>query len=194
MHHRIESRLSWNYIRYLRNKKGLDINIETLLDPRKLASIFKISTINKITFKDITISTFDHNRNKQFQDITIIDNLDIDTAEIGKLNQKRQLSHYKNPSVDENIMRKNYFLYLETGNKKYFRNFRSSSTVAGYNRSQLLNFVSKHNKRYNGNRTHEIHERMEFAFENISGNLSYKIYKLFNSMIKELKSAMLNLF
>jgi hypothetical protein len=32
---RIESRLTWNYIRKLRNKKLFDINVETLLDPKK---------------------------------------------------------------------------------------------------------------------------------------------------------------
>lgn len=191
---RIESRLSWNYIRYLRNKKGLDINVETLLDHGKLASIFKISTINKITFKDTSLSTFDQNRNKQYQDISIIDDLNIDTADIGKLNLELRLSHYKNPSVDENIMRQNYFLFLETGNKKYFRNFKSSSAVAGYNRIQLANFISKHNNRYNGNRTWEIHERMEFALGSISGNISGKMSRLFQSMIKELKSAIWSLF
>jgi len=86
--HRIESRLTWNYIRYLRNKKGLDINVETLLDQGKLANIFKISTINKITFKDTSISTIDHNRNKQFQSISIIDELNIDTVDIAILNQE----------------------------------------------------------------------------------------------------------
>jgi len=191
---RIESRLSWNYIRYLRNKKALDINVETLLDHGKLASIFKISTINKITFKDTSLSTFDQNRNKHYQDISIIDDLNIDTAEIGNLNQEMRTSHYCSQSVDENIMRQNYYMFLETGNKQYFRNFKSSSSVAGYNRNQRLNFVNKHNTRYNGNRTREIHERMEFALGSISGNISGKMSRLFQSMIKELKSAIWNLF
>lgn len=192
--HRIESRITWNYIRYLRNKKGLDINVETLLDHGKLASIFKISTINKINFKDTLLCKFDHNRNKQFQDISIIDDLNIDTADIGKLNQELRVSHYKNPSVDENIMRQNYYMFLETGNKQYFKNFKSSSGVAGYNENQLLNFVNKHNTRYNGNRTKEIHDRMDFALSSISGNISGKMSRLFQSMIKELKSAIWNLF
>lgn len=192
--HRIESRVTWNYIRYLRNKKGLDINVETLLDQRKLASIFKISTINKITFKDTSLRTFDQNRNKQYHDISIVDDLDIDIAEIGKLNQEMRTSHYNSQSVDENIMRQNYYLFLETGNKQYLRNFKSSSAVAGYDLNQILNFVNKYNTRYNGNRTMEIHERMEFAMGNISSNVSGKISRLFQSMIKELKSAIWNLF
>ncbi|HLN20926.1 MAG TPA: hypothetical protein VK213_07540 [Bacteroidales bacterium] len=192
--YRIESRLTWNYIRYLRNKKGLDINVETLLDLGKLANIFKISTINKITFKDMLVSTIDCNRNKRFQSISIIDDLDIDTAEIGKLNPELRASHYKNPSVDENIMRQNYFLFLDTGNKKYLRNFKSSGLVAGYNRGQLLNFVNKHNIRYHGNRTHDITERMEFATGSISGNFTVKVSRLFHSIIKELKSVMADIF
>ena len=192
--HRIESRLTWNYIRYLRNKKAMDINVETLLDPGKLANIFKISTINKITFKDMSISAIDCNRNKRFQSISIIDDLDIDTAEIGKLNPELRASHYKNQLVDENIMRQNYFLFLDTGNKKYFRNFKSSGLVAGYSRSQLLNFVNKHNFRYHGNRTLDITERMEFAIESISGNFTDKVSRLFHSIIKDLKSVMLDKF
>ncbi len=192
--HRIESRLTWNYIRYLRNKKGMDINIETLMDQGKLAKIFRVSTVNKITFKDTSSNTFDINRNKKYQSISIIDDLDIDAAEIGKLNPELRASHYKNPSVDENIMRQNYFLFLETGNKKYLRNFKYSGSVAGYSKNQLLNFLGKHNIRYNGNRTPEIQERMEYAIEIITGNFTDRINRLFHSMIHELKSVMLDLF
>ncbi len=191
--HRIESRLTWNYIRYLRNKKGLDINVETLLNQGKLAKIFIVSTINKITFKDTSSNTFDINRNKKYQSISIIADLNIETAEIGILNPEMRTSHYNSQSVDENIMRQNYYMFLETGNKQYFKNFKSSSGVAGYNENQLLNFVNKHNTRYNGNRTKEIHDRMDFALGSISGNISGKMSRLFQSMIKELKSAIWNL-
>lgn len=192
--HRIESRLTWNYIRYLRNKKAMDINVETLLDPGKLANIFKISTINKISFKDMSVSMIDKNRNKRFQSVSIIDDLDIDTAEIGKLNSDLRASHYNNSSIDEIIMRQNYFMFLDTGNKKYFRNFKSSAMVAGYSRSQLLNFVNKHNIRYHGNRTHDITERMEFATGSISGNCKVKISRLYLSIMKELKSVIAGIF
>ncbi len=191
---RIESRLKWDYIRYLRNKKGLDINVETLLDHGKLAYIFKISTINKIAFKDTSISTFDHNRNKRFQNISIIDDLDIDIADIGKLNPDLRTNHYKTELVDENIMRQNYFMFLESGNKKYFKNFKSSSSVAGYNKSQLITFINKLNMRYNGNRTREINERMGYAVRNIDESLPNKLNRLFHSMIIELKSIMLDIF
>ncbi len=144
------------------------------MDQSKLANIFKISTINKITFKDTSISSFDYNRNKQFQSISIVDDLDIDTADIGKLNPEIQASHYKTTSVDENIMRQNYFMFLETGNNKYFKNFKSSSSVAGYGRGQLINFVHILNSKYNGNRTREIYKRMDYADGNISGNFQIK--------------------
>jgi len=192
--HRIEARLTWNYIRYLRNRKGLDIRVESLIDRGKLASIFKISTINKITFKDTLKSTFDDNRNKKFQNISIIADLDIETAEIGKLNPELQTSHYKVKSIDETIMRQNYFMYLETGNKAYLKNLKSSSSLAGYNKSQLIDFIHKHNSRYNGNRTHEIHKRMEYAVRNIAGNFTNKLNRLFHLMIMELQSIMLDIF
>lgn len=192
--HRIESRLTWNYIRYLRNKKGLDINVETLLDQGKLANIFKISTINKITFKDTSISTIDYNRNKQFQTISIIDNLDIDTVDIGKLNPEIKANHYKTASINENIMRQNYFMFLESGNKKYLKNFKSSGSVAGYNRSQMINFVHRLNSKYNGNRTCEIHTRMEYAKKKIAGSFTNKLNKLFHSIIIELQSIILDIF
>ena len=191
--HRIESRLTWNYIRYLRNKKGLDINVETLLDQRKLAMIFKVSTINKITFKDTSSRTFDINRNKICQSISIIEDLNIDTAEIGVLNPEMRVSHYKNKSIDENIMRQNYFLFLETGNKKYFRNFKSSGSVAGYNRGQLINFVHRLNSKYNGNRTGEIIQRMEYGQKYISGRLPSELNNRLHKMIHKFKSIMLDI-
>jgi len=125
--HQNESRFAWNYIRYLRNNKGRDINVDTLLDQGKLANIFKISTINKLAFNDTPISTIDYNRNKKFQTKSIIDDLDnkqfqtkstiddldIDTVDIGKLNPEIKASHYKTASTNENIMRQNYFMFLE---------------------------------------------------------------------------------
>ena len=192
--HRIEARLTWNYIRYLRNRKALDINVESLLDQGNLVSIFKISTLNKITFKDITVKTYDKNRNKNFQCISIIDNLDIEAAQIGKLNPGIQACHYKTTSVDENIMRQNYYMFLETGNKKYLRHFKLSGAVADYKKNQLINFVHRLNGKYNGNRTSVIQERMKFAECNISKNPAVKMNRLFHSMILNLKSALLNLF
>lgn len=192
--HRIEARLTWNYLRYLRNRKGLDIGVESLKDRGKLASIFKISTNNKITFKDTLNSTFDDNRNKQFQNISIIDDLDIDTAEIGILNPELHASHYKTKSIDENIMRQNYYMFLETGNKAYLNNFKSSSSVVGYNKNQLIDFIHRLNSRYNGNRTLEIHERMEYAVGINYDNFILNINSLFRAILKELKSVIVNIF
>jgi len=46
--------------------------------------------------------------------------LDIDTVDTGKLNLEIKASHYKAASIDENIMRQNYFMFLESGYKEYF--------------------------------------------------------------------------
>lgn len=191
--HRIEARLTWNYIRYLRNGKVLDINVESLLDQGKLANIFKISTNNKITFKDTTVRTYDKNRNKHLQSINIIDDLDIETADIGQLNPGIQTSHYKNKSIDENIMRQNYYMFLETGNKRYLRNFKSSGSLAGYNEIKIAEFILRLNEKYNGNRTPEVNNRMKFALRPYSEKVSAKFNMLFRSMMIDLKTALLNL-
>jgi hypothetical protein len=70
--------------------------------------------------------------------------------------------------VDENILRLNYFRFLETGQREYLRNFRASSKVAGYNRNQLSDMINKFNRRYNGNRTPEINNRMKDAMKYIN--------------------------
>lgn len=54
--YRVECRLTWDYIRYLRNKQHLDINPETLLDQGKLATLFKVATNDKTEFKDLDSS------------------------------------------------------------------------------------------------------------------------------------------
>ncbi len=106
-----------------------DINVETLLDHEKLAGICAKYRNNKITFKD-TSCTFDHNRNMQFQNISIIDDLNIDTAgEIGKLNQVMRTSYYNSQSVDVSCDR-TITCFYQTGNKQYA--LRISNPVVGW--------------------------------------------------------------
>jgi hypothetical protein len=186
---RIESRLNWNYIRYLRNKKGLDINVETLTNPMRLANIFRISTTNKLTFKDTFNKTI-INRNNQFEDVSIIDDLSIETAEIGRLNPQLCMNHYKTNYIDENIMRQNYYRYLETGNIKYLHNFNSSCSIAGYNSSKLESFLVGLNLRYKGNRTDEINQRIQFARRRLSGH-QRKINELMNNLAIKFKSILM---
>ncbi len=192
--YRIESRLNWNYLRYLRNKKKLDINVETLTDQKKLAEIFLISTKNKITFKDTLTKTIDRNRNSQYHEIIVIDDLPIETAEIGKLNPELRNSHYKIESVDENIMRQNYYRFLETGNPLYFRNFNASGFVAGFDRIKMASHISRFNSKYNGNRTKEITERMEYSVKNISGKSSFRFKDRVYALVLKVKISLWGLF
>jgi hypothetical protein len=191
---RIEARLTWNYIRYLRNKKGLDINVETLTDQKKLTKIFQISTTNKITFQDTLTKTIDKNRNSHCHEFSITDNLPIETAEIGRLNPELRNNHYKTESVDENIMRQNYYRFLESGNRKYFQNLKASGAVASYERNHIINLISRFNSKYKGNRTKEITERMEYAINNLSGRPSYILNGLFYAMALKLKWNLLGMF
>ncbi len=183
---RIESRLNWNYIRYMRNKKQLDINVETLLDPKKLVAIFQISTLNKLTFIDVLSKSFDGSRNPQYRKVSVIDDLPLESAEIGILNNTLRNSHYKTESIDENILRQNYFRFLETGKREYLRNFKASSKVAGYHKNKLSDMIYKFNRRYNGNRTPEINHRMKDATKYIdispgsvlSGSIKAAVFRL----------------
>jgi hypothetical protein len=68
--------------------------------------------------------------------INILSDLQLETVEIGKLNPEIRFTHYKTETVDENIMRQNYYRFLETGNKKYYQNFISSCFVAGHSGGQ----------------------------------------------------------
>ncbi len=176
---RIESRLKWDYIRYLRNRKRVDITVETLKDSKQLAKIFQLSSANKTAFLDMGNKVYDENRNANYRKINILDDLQIDTAEIGKLNAALNNGHYKSKSVDENIIRQNYYRFLETGNKNYLQNFRSSCSVAGYNLNQIINYTARLNHLYKGNRTGEVYKRMQDAQMFISGR---RIHRLKNSL------------
>lgn len=185
--YRIESRLHWNYIRYLRNKKRLDINAETLKDSKKLAKIFELSTRNKTTFLDKNTLSYDKNRNLQFSKVNLLSDLPIETAEIGKLNPELRKSHYISDSVDENIIRQIYYRYLETGNKKYFRNFRSIAGIASINERELVNIVTKFNERYKGNRTDSIIQRMVFATKKSSKKYAFQLNEMLYSLAFKMK-------
>ena len=192
--YRIEARLSWNYIRHLRSRKHLNIDVETLLNQNKLATIFQESTRNKIAFEDTLFKTNDKNGNVHCKKVSVVDDLPIVTAEIGQLNPSLQVTHYKNDSVDENIIRQNYFRYLESGNPEYLSNFKSSGKVAGQNKEQLAELISKLNKKFMGNRTAEIVKRMEHAKKYISPKQEFKLSEVFYSMGLKLKWHLLGLF
>lgn len=180
--YRIETRLTWNYIRHLRIRRLLNIDIETLLDEKKLATIFQESTKNKIVYEDTMFKTNDKNGNPHYKRISIVDDLPIITAEIGQLNPCLQTTHYKNDSVNENILRQNYYMFLESGNPGYLRNFKASGHVAGSSRNQLLGLINKFNSKYKGNRTIEIIERMERAKKYISPKSEFRLGEVFYAM------------
>lgn len=190
--HRIEARLNWNYIRHLRNRRCMNIDVETLLDEKKLATIFQESTKNKIAFEDTKFKTNDKHGNAHYKRISVLDDLPIATAEIGKLNPGLQINHYKNDSVDENIMRQNYFRYLESGNPEYLNNFKSSGRVAGFSKDQLATLINKFNKKFMGNRTLEVNKRMEYAMK--FNKSEFKLGAVFYAMGLKLKWHLTGLF
>lgn len=176
---RIECRLKWNYIRYLRNKKQLDIDIDTLIDPKKLASIFKIATKNKLSFEDRVMKTYDSSRNITYPKVSVLDNLPIDSAEIGKLKEIFISTHYSKNSVDENILRQNYYRYLESGKKDYLKNMIASGKVAGYGKEQIEKLILKFKGSYKGHRTKIVLERMQMSWEYLSGHYLSDFWSIF---------------
>jgi hypothetical protein len=190
---RIEARLKWNFIRSLINKKKMDITIETLLDAQKLATIFEISTLHKLTFHDLTEKSYDVNRNPDYATVSVLDDLSIATAEIGKVNPAFQINHYKK-SVDENILRQNYYRFLECGNNEYLRNFKASAKVAAINNNQLLALITKFNNKFMGDRREEIIRRMELAKKYIINPAGYNFRELFSSVKLKLKWHLIGLF
>ena len=186
--YRIEARLTWNYIKSLRYRKGLDINIDTLTDNKKMAEMFRISTKNKTLFKDTQTKICYKNRNAKYKEISITDDLPIETAEIGRLNPEMKTNHYKdNKIVDVNILRQIYYRFLETGNGSYYKNFKASAAVAGYDDSRLRTCILKFNSRYKGNRTGEISQRMQYTMEKVSSSKSILFQKIFFAMALKLK-------
>lgn len=192
--YRIESKLNWDYIRYLRSKKLLDINVETLIDPKNLATIFRISTMNKITFLDLLTKEYDGNRNPQYQTVGVTDDLPIEFADIGKLSDTLLITHYKTESVDENILRQNYYRFLDTGNKKYLRNMKASGEVAGLDNNQLLTLMSKFNSRYKGNRTPIVLGRMEYALLQLAKKQPVTVNEFFYAILVKFKWNMMGMF
>jgi hypothetical protein len=185
--HRIEARLSWNYIRHLRNRRGLNIDAETLRDEKKLAKIFQESTKNKIIFDDTMFKTNDKHGNSHCKRISVVDDLPIATAEIGQLNQNLQINHYKNDSVDENIIRQNYFRYLESGNREYLRILKANVKVAGYAHIQFTEMIDKFNRKFMGNRTQNIIERMNYARKYVSSEPKFNFGQVFYAIGFKLK-------
>ncbi len=186
--YRIEARLKWNYIKSLRYRKGLDINIDTLTDNKKMAEMFRISTKNKTLFKDTQTKICYKNRNAKYKQISITDDLPIETAEIGRLNPEMKNNHYKdNNLIDENIIRQIYYRYLGNGNEKHIKSFKAYAALAGYEDLRLRNCLIKINHRYRGNRTDSVKQRMEFALKKCSGKSTFPFNHILNSLALKMK-------
>lgn len=166
--YRLECRLNWNYLKSLMNKKGVLITPEILLDEKMLASLFDLSVKNKLTFFDLREKMYDHNRNAKFKKVSLMDNLNLDKSELLKFDSPRHRQHYKIENTDEDILRKTYYQFLETGNVKYYKNIRNNAEAAQINNAKVLTLLNKFNQRYRGDRLPVIMDRMEFVVEKYS--------------------------
>lgn len=189
--YRLEIRLDWNYIKSIINRKKVLITPEILLDKGMLAKIFELSVKNKLTFYDLRGKVYDHNRNAKYEKVTLMDNLNLDTSELLQFESPRYHQHYRNENTDEDILRKTYYLFLETGNEKYYRNIQHSAEAARINDATLLSLIKKFNLRYRGDRPPLLLDRMEFVVNkysmqdrgNVFSKIMYKIHKRFGQAV-----------
>jgi hypothetical protein len=161
--YRLEARLNWNYLKTKMNYKKVLVNVETLLDKRLLATLFKISTENKLIFSDLRTKYYDNNRNIKFEKTSVIDDVQIETAELLKYNPELKNNHYKADNVDENILRQTFYMYVQTGNKQYLYNIKHCAEAASMNYAYVHNLLQNFACKYRGNQTKESQQRMDKA-------------------------------
>ena len=160
--YRVEARVNWNYLKSKMYHDKVIINVETLLDRRMLATLFSFSVDNKLILKDLRTKCYDKNRNAKYKKISILEGIKPETSGLLQFNPAPNNSHYKE-NVDVDILRHNYYRFLETSNPQYFKNFKASGVAAGYNRGQMFSLIERFNCKYKGNRTLPIKERMVFV-------------------------------
>lgn len=164
--YRLECRLNWNYLKSLISRKKVLITPEILLNENMLSTLFIISVKNKLTFKDLRTKYRDKSGNAKYKEVSILDNICLSKSELLKFNPGKQNSHYKNETTDEEIIRRTYYSFLETGNEKYFNNIRYSAEAAKMDDSTVIALLHKFNQKYRGDRTTEVLNQMEFAIKN----------------------------
>jgi hypothetical protein len=97
-----------------------------------------------------------------------MDNLNLDTSELLQFESPRYHQHYRNKNTDEDILRKTYYLFLETGNEKYYRNIQYSAEAAHLNDATVLSLIQKFNLRYRGDGLPVLLARMDFLVKKYS--------------------------
>jgi hypothetical protein len=184
--YRLECRLNWNYLKSLMRKKNVLITPETLLDTKMLATIFELSVKNKLTFYDLREKTYDHNRNVKYSKVSLLDEINLCKSELLKYKPPKHSPHYKNDNVDEDIIRKTYYLFLETGNEKYFRNIQHSADAANLTNGFVLTLLHKFNYRYRGDRLPLVTDRIKYAVKKYSTQERESVmHKLFGRILEK---------
>jgi len=177
--YRVECRLTWDYIRYLRNKRHLDINPDTLLDQGKLATILKLATKEKTEFKDLNSKYYTKSRNPKYRSISILDGLVIGTSTIPVSNPDYRKDHYRSDSIDLNILRQGYYQYIDSGNERYLISIKTIIRAANFKNQEVREYFRKFALNYNGNRSPEKIQRMNKLTKKYSqpSNFFSRIFK-----------------
>ncbi len=183
--YRLESRLDWNYLKSLINRKRVLITPEILLDENMLSTLFAMVAKSKLTFNDLRTKYRDKSGNAKYDKISILDNICLTKSELLKFNPGKQQSHYKNESTDEEIIRRTYYSFIETGNEKYFNNIRHSAEAAKIDDSTVITLMHKFNQKYRGDRTTDVLNRMEYSIKNYHvGKKSGLVNRIFDEIGK----------
>ena len=160
--YRVESRMTWNYIKSLINKRKLDIKLETLTDIGMLTTLFIESVKTKLSYIDLHSRYFDDNRNKKHVKIFLLEGIALKSVHIPTYQPSVTTKHYKSDNVDESTLRQSYYRYLETGRVGYIQSMEGLIQANQFSIYQIAELLAKFNQKYQGERFPAIKNRMTF--------------------------------
>lgn len=162
---RLEARLQHNYLRSLKNK-GIAMDLSILADPKQLAYLFKEVTKNRVTFKDLNTKHWD-NRNDQYDNISLLENIDFNEGLINNYVPSKMQGHYKTDDSSMVIIKRMYYQYLVFGNLNLLVRIYDYSNTNKGDLLPLPELLTQLDNKFNGNRTEEVIKRMKMSKMNI---------------------------
>lgn len=166
--YRVECRLSWNYIRKFINKKNQIINLDTLRDTGMLTELFVESVKTKLTFKDLRTKYHDKNNNEKFVEVSVLDNVELNTVSIPTYLPLAESKHYKAGNAIESTFGQLYYHYIDSGQEGYIQSLEGLIRANLFSIQHIEKLLTKFSKAYHGDRTLLICNRMTFIHNRLS--------------------------
>ena len=167
--YRVESKLSWNYIRKFINKKHQIIDLNTLKDTGMLTELFIESVKTKLTFQDLRTKYHDKNNNLKYSvEVSLLDDVELNTVIIPTYLPLAESKHYKADNAIESTFGKIYYHYLDSGQDGYIQSMEGLIRANLFSIPYIEKLLNKFSKAYNGDRTPLICNRMTFIHNRLS--------------------------